>query len=136
MMPNDNLVIVFNVIIVLLFLILLILGILGYVFKRLKKRNFLSEHFKSILIIDLILFIIVIISSIYNYSVGPPSYRTICESRLSSWCEICEKTNWHGVPINEDLVMCSNEYWNSGWTTYDDCDVSNAKEICKIVGIS
>jgi hypothetical protein len=58
-----------------------------------------------------------------------------CRSRMISWCINCKNNNWvHGQKLDDCTTWCASTYY-TGWTTDDDCTVSDAKKFCKSLGV-
>ena len=80
--------------------------------------------------------VIIIILGYYlvKWWITPDDYSKCgeCRARIIDWCMNCKISNWvDGPKLDECTAWCGSTYFSTGWTTDNDCNVSNAKEFCK-----
>src|SRR4030067_1957658 len=97
--------------------------------KNHKKRNI------AILLIVALIAVILFLGNeqiIPLFNQGNVLTETDCQEKISVWCTECFSLNpgfevWDisGNKIGEDLAKCSNKYFQTGWTSEQDC-IGNA----------
>lgn len=91
---------------------------------------------KMILSLVVIIFVLVVIVLGYNQIIsflGVPNKETVielstCQTMMNEWCNECFSINqrtdvWDvaGNKVGEGLAKCSNEYFQTSWTSGQDC---------------